>query len=98
MGAISYDKLFSRAAVTMQESAIRKMGALGLRIPDLISFAAEFPAPDIFAWAVYRGIVVVAVGGPNVTRLGSGATGPRVGSKLRVTSVAEAPVAMSRVR
>ena len=41
-----YDGFFSRAAQTMQESAIRKMGALGLRVPDLISFAPGFPAPD----------------------------------------------------
>jgi hypothetical protein len=30
------------------------MGALGLRVPDLISFAPGFPAPDIFAWTYYQ--------------------------------------------
>jgi len=30
------------------------MGALGLRVPDLISFAPGFPAPDIFAWTYYH--------------------------------------------
>ncbi len=40
----------------MQESAIRKMGTLGTRIPDLISFAAGFPAPDMFAWEEFREI------------------------------------------
>lgn len=34
---IDYASFFSRAAVTMQESAIRKMGTMGVGVPDLIS-------------------------------------------------------------
>jgi len=49
-----YDSFFSRAARTMQESAIRKLGGLGGRVPDLISFAPGFPDPDLFAWDEFR--------------------------------------------
>lgn len=37
-------------AAAMQESAIRRMGAPGLRVPELVSFAPGDPAPDVFAW------------------------------------------------
>ncbi|MFN2446138.1 MAG: PLP-dependent aminotransferase family protein [Vicinamibacterales bacterium] len=40
----------SAAARTYQESAIRKTGALAARVPDLISFAAGSPAPEMFPW------------------------------------------------
>src|SRR5206468_4413251 len=36
------------------ESAIRKLGGLGGRVPDLISFAPGFPDPDLFAWDEFR--------------------------------------------
>jgi 2-aminoadipate transaminase len=49
-----YDAFFSRAARTMQESAIRKLGGLGGRVPDLISFAPGFPDPGLFAWDEFR--------------------------------------------
>jgi 2-aminoadipate transaminase len=74
MPAISYDRLFSRAAATMQESAIRKMGALGLRIPDLISFAPGFPAPDIFAWDEFRDVAASVLDGSDATVLQYGPT------------------------
>src|SRR6185295_6790688 len=74
MPAISYDRLFSRAAATMQESAIRKMGALGLRIPDLISFAPGFPAPDIFAWDEFRDAAASVLDGSDATVLQYGPT------------------------
>lgn len=74
MPVISYDRLFSRAAATMQESAIRKMGALGLRIPDLISFAPGFPAPDIFAWSEFRDAAASVLDGSDATVLQYGPT------------------------
>jgi 2-aminoadipate transaminase len=74
MPAISYDRLFSRAAATMQESAIRKMGALALRIPDLISFAPGFPAPDIFAWDEFRDVAASVLDGSDATVLQYGPT------------------------
>jgi 2-aminoadipate transaminase len=71
---IDYDRLFSRAASAMQESAIRKMGALGLRVPDLISFAAGFPAPDLFAWEEFRDIAREALDSRDPSALQYGAT------------------------
>jgi 2-aminoadipate transaminase len=71
---IDYDKLFSRAAASMQESAIRKMGALGLRVPDLISFAPGFPAPDVFAWDEFGDIAASVLDGADVSVLQYGPT------------------------
>jgi 2-aminoadipate transaminase len=69
---IDYQALFSRAASTMQESAIRRMGALGLRVPDLISFAPGFPAADVFAWDEFREIALSVLAGsdPSVLQYG----------------------------
>ena len=53
---MNYDSYLSRAAGTMQESAIRKMGTLGARVPDLISFAPGYPSPDTFPWDDLRDI------------------------------------------
>ncbi len=53
---IDYDGYLSRAAVNLQESAIRKMGTMGARVPDLVSFAAGFPSPDLFPWDELREI------------------------------------------
>ena len=33
-----------------QESAIRRIGALGATVPGLISLSAGYPAPDVFPW------------------------------------------------
>lgn len=71
---IDYDSHFSRAAATMQESAIRRMGALGLRVPDLISFAPGFPAPDMFAWDEFRDIAQSLLSGKDGSVLQYGAT------------------------
>ena len=51
---IDYTTVLSRGAAAMQESAIRRMGALGLRVPDLVSFAPGYPAPDVLAWEEFR--------------------------------------------
>ena len=40
----------SSAAAHYQESAIRRVGALSATVPGLISFAAGYPAPDVFPW------------------------------------------------
>jgi 2-aminoadipate transaminase len=71
---IDYDGFFSRAAATMQESAIRKMGALGLRVADLISFAPGFPAPDVFAWDEFRDAAASLLNGSDGTVLQYGPT------------------------
>ena len=45
---MNYVAYLSRAARTMQESAIRKMGAASAGVPDVISFAPGYPAPETF--------------------------------------------------
>jgi 2-aminoadipate transaminase len=42
--------MLSKAALTFQESAIRRIGALSGSIPGLISLAAGYPAPEVFPW------------------------------------------------
>jgi len=69
-----YDRFFSRAAQTMQESAIGKMGALGVRVPDLISFAPGFPAPELFAWDEFRAAADRLLDGSDGTVLQYGPT------------------------
>jgi 2-aminoadipate transaminase len=53
---IDYEPFLSRAAQSWRGSAIRKMGALAARIPDVISFAAGYPDPDVFPWAALEEI------------------------------------------
>ncbi len=53
---IDYDAFLSRAAATMQESAIRKMGTVLSRGRDIISFAPGYPASETFPWAEFREI------------------------------------------
>ena len=69
-----YQSHFSRAASTMQESAIRKMGGLGGRVPDLISFAPGFPAPDLFAWSEFADVAASVLDGADATVLQYGPT------------------------
>lgn len=42
--------MVSKAAEQFLESAIRRTGILGAAVPGLISFAAGYPAPDVFPW------------------------------------------------
>jgi 2-aminoadipate transaminase len=52
----NHDQFLSRAAENMQQSAIRKMGAVLAGGKDIISFAPGYPAPDTFAWQDFRDI------------------------------------------
>lgn len=52
-----YDHFFSRAALKSQGSAIRKMGVMAVRVPDMISFAPGYPDPAVYAWDDFREIV-----------------------------------------
>ena len=54
---MNYESHLSRLAVALEESAIRKMGTVGSRVPDLISFAPGYPSPDTFPWTECRGII-----------------------------------------
>jgi 2-aminoadipate transaminase len=47
---IDHQAFLSSAARQYQESAIRKTGALAAAVPDLISFAAGYPAAEMFPW------------------------------------------------
>jgi 2-aminoadipate transaminase len=70
----SYQRFFSRAADLMQGSAIRKMGSLGARVPDLVSFAPGYPAPDSFPWDEFRAIVETLLAEREPTTLQYGPT------------------------
>ena len=47
---MSVEQNLSTAARNFQESAIRRIGALGASVPGLISLSAGYPAPDVFPW------------------------------------------------
>jgi 2-aminoadipate transaminase len=58
----------------MRESAIRKMGTLGARIPDLISFAPGYPDPATFPWEQFREITATLLSGTDGSTLQYGPT------------------------
>ena len=51
-----YEKFFSRAGISMRESAIRKMGTVLAQARDVISFAPGYPAEDSFPWQAFAEI------------------------------------------
>jgi 2-aminoadipate transaminase len=59
----NYDRFFSRAALGMQESAIRKMGTVLAGARDIISFAPGYPDPTTFAWEDFRAITAELLSG-----------------------------------
>jgi 2-aminoadipate transaminase len=69
---IDYDDFFSRVAHTTQGSAIRKMGVMALKAPDMISFAPGYPDPAMFAWQDFRQIAHEVLTGtdPSVLQYG----------------------------
>ena len=71
---MKYSDYLSRAAGTMQESAIRKMGTVTARVPDLISFAPGYPSPDTFPWDDFREITSELLGAREGTTLQYGPT------------------------
>ena len=71
---MNYDRFFSHAADGMRESAIRKMGTLGARIPDLISFAPGYPDPALFPWDALREAAGDLLSGDDRAALQYGAT------------------------
>jgi 2-aminoadipate transaminase len=90
---INYDSFYSRIAQTTQGSAIRKMGVMAVRIPDMISFAPGYPDPAAFAWDDFREITQEILTGSDPSVLQYGPTrGYRplldaVGSILRARGV-----------
>jgi DNA-binding transcriptional MocR family regulator len=65
--SMNYVAYLSRAAGTMQESAIRKMGAASAGVPDVISFAPGYPAPETFPWEDFREITSELLGAREAT-------------------------------
>jgi len=74
MTMINYDSFLSTTGRELHESAIRKMGTIGIRVPDLISFAAGFPDPVTFPWEELRQIAAERLAGTDPTVLQYGAT------------------------
>ncbi len=71
---MTFDRFFSKAAEQMRESAIRKMGTLGSRVPDLISFAPGYPDPATFPWDDLRAIAGDLLSGADGSALQYGPT------------------------
>ena len=71
---MNYTGYLSRAAGTMQESAIRKMGTVSAGVRDVISFAPGYPAPDTFPWDDLREITHELLGAREGTTLQYGPT------------------------
>lgn len=70
----SYDDFLSTTGRHLHESAIRRMGTMGVRVPDLVSFAAGFPDPALFPWNDLREITNDLLSGADPTVLQYGAT------------------------
>jgi 2-aminoadipate transaminase len=71
---VNYAAFFSRVAEHLQGSAIRKMGVMALRDPDLISFAPGYPDPATFAWDDFRQISSELLSAHDATALQYGPT------------------------
>jgi len=71
---INYDKFLSRAGITMQGSAIRKMGTVLAQNRDIISFAPGYPAPETFPWHDFQEITQELMSGSDGTVLQYGPT------------------------
>ncbi len=71
---INHGAFLSLTGRTLHESAIRKMGTLSVRVPDLVSFAAGFPDPVSFPWSDLREIAGELLTGTDGTVLQYGAT------------------------
>ena len=51
-----YEGFLSTAGRNLKESAIRRMGTVVAKAPDLVSFAAGYPDPRFFPWSDFREI------------------------------------------
>jgi 2-aminoadipate transaminase len=71
---INYEAFLSRAAASTRGSAIRKMGVMAERVPDMISFAPGYPDPVTFAWQAFRQIAEELLSGADGSTLQYGPT------------------------
>jgi 2-aminoadipate transaminase len=69
-----YNAFISNTGKHLHESAIRRMGTMGTRVPDLVSFAAGFPDPALFPWTELREIASELLSGADGSVLQYGAT------------------------
>ena len=69
-----FDRFLSRAARTMQGSAIRRMGVLTADRHDVISFAPGYPAMDTCPWDAFREIATELLSGSDGSVLQYGPT------------------------
>ena len=68
----SYDEFLSPTGRELAESAIRRMGTVIARQPDMVSFAAGYPDPASFPWQELREIASELLSGsdPQVLQYG----------------------------
>ena len=68
----SYDEFLSPTGRELHESAIRRMGTVMARQPDMVSFAAGYPDPASFPWEELRDIARELLSGadPHVLQYG----------------------------
>jgi 2-aminoadipate transaminase len=83
---IDYDHFLSTAALESQGSAIRKMGVMALRVPDMISFAPGYPDPAVYAWEEFREIASELLTGRDASVL---QYGPTRGNKALIEACLE---------
>jgi 2-aminoadipate transaminase len=69
-----YDSFLSAAARVMQESAIRRMGAVLGKGSDVISFAPGYPDPSTFPWEHFRATAADLLSGTDGSVLQYGPT------------------------
>jgi 2-aminoadipate transaminase len=71
---IKHDRFLARTGETLVHSAIRQMGTIAAQLPDVISFAPGYPAPETFPWAEYRDIAAELLSGRDGSVLQYGPT------------------------
>ncbi len=67
-------QFLSRGGAHLHQSAIRRMGTLAARVPDVITLAAGFPDPATFAWTDLRDIAGDLLAGTDASVLQYGPT------------------------
>jgi 2-aminoadipate transaminase len=74
MGVMDFERHLSRAGKALHASAIRKAGDIVSASRDIISLAAGYPDPTLFAWEDIRDIAPAILSGADPTVLQYGAT------------------------
>jgi 2-aminoadipate transaminase len=72
---IDYDAFLSSTGRQLQESAIRRMGTVLAKAPDMLSFAAGYPDPSWFGWDDLRAIAAELLASREPSTLQYGPTG-----------------------